>query len=116
MPDRFWVGPSMSLVESGDVFVFVGLRHKGEEMADAMKRSGEFPLKMVTIFSISTSGELCYRVDDVEDEDTAMGVLNGVLPEVTSDKVKLFSLPYSDALALIDQHIWVQPRQNLINI
>jgi hypothetical protein len=113
MPDSFRVGTSMSLLETGDVFVFVGLRHKGEDMADAMKRANSFPMKMVTVFSISTSGSLCYRIDDVSDEEAALAVLDGQLPEVPADKSVLFSLPYTDAMALVEQAIWSSVRQDI---
>lgn len=91
------------------MFVFVGLRHKGEELSDAMQRVNKFPMKMVTVFSISTSGSLCYRLDEAEDEDVAQEIRNGILPLVPHDKTVLFSLPYSDALKLVQQRIWAYP-------
>ena len=100
----------MSLLETGDVFVFVGLRHHREEHADAIQRAQQFPMKMVTVFSISTAGSVCYRIDEVEDEDAAARVISGQLPDVPADKAVLFSLPYSDAMLLVDQNIWSKPR------
>lgn len=98
---------SKSLIERGDQFIFLDLRPPG--LVVAAPEEAEWPVRVLTIFSVSTGGKLAYRIEMCENEEEyklARAKDWDALKAIKQREADLFSAYYHIALQLIEEGIW----------
>lgn len=99
---------SMSLLEAGEKFEFLGLRQQGQSLMEVVTSEREWPVKVITVFSISATGSLTIRIDDIGDEMSLEIILeSGLLPKSDPNRSYLHSLPLDLAEKMVEQRIWI---------